>query len=103
MIVYIDENYVCHADSAADRRPFEVASLDGLCSLMVETYRFIPFGEAWVRTDGVAFHGESLLPAADTRPFEVAQVQHEIDEATHLEELGALIEEIYNEDMEVIG
>lgn len=79
MIVYIDSDYICHVDSADDRRPFEVASLDGLCSLMVETYRFIPFGEAWVREDGVEFRGEALMASADPKPFEIAQRQYEID------------------------
>lgn len=79
MIVYIDSEYICHAESTDDRRPFEVASLDGLCSLMVETYRFIPFGEAWTRTDGVEFCGEALMAAADPKPFEIAQRQYEID------------------------
>lgn len=31
------------------------------------------------------------------------EAQHEADEAAHLAELGALIEEIYSEDLEVIG
>lgn len=102
MTVYIDKNYICHADNADGRRAVD-APLDGVCSLKMETYRFIPDGESWTDDNGRTYDGEALLPAADPRPFDIAQRQHEIDEAAHLEELGALIEEIYSEDLEVIG
>ena len=34
---------------------------------------------------------------------DAVQTQYNRDEAAYMEELAALIEEIYNEDMEVIG
>ena len=43
-----------------------------------------------------------IAAAEDYGALEKAQAQHELDEAAHLEELGALIEEIYNEDLEGI-
>ena len=90
MIVYIDSNYICHADNATDRRPFEVPPLDGTCSMMVETYRFIPHGESWTRADGVEFRGEALMAAADPKPFEIAQRQYEIDMAAAADMQAAL-------------
>ena len=44
-----------------------------------------------------------IAPAEDYSVLARAQAQFEVDEAAHLEELAALIEEIYNEDMEVIN
>ena len=49
------------------------------------------------------FAGEMIAPVEDFAGLMKAQRQYEADEAAHLEELGALIEEIYNEDMEEIA
>ena len=43
-----------------------------------------------------------VAPAKDYSALAKAQMQHELDEATHLTELGVLIEEIYNEDVDMI-
>ena len=43
-----------------------------------------------------------IAPAEDYAALEKAQRQYEWDEEAHLQELGALIEEIYNEDLEEI-
>ena len=102
MIVYIDNDFICHADNIDKRRAVN-APLDGVCSLKIETYRFIPNGESWTDADGRTYNGETLFPAADPRPFDIAQQQYEEDESTYLAEIGVLIEEIYNEDLEVIG
>jgi hypothetical protein len=69
----------------------------------VEGCRFVPAGESWTRPDGEAFRGEMLSPAEDYAALAKAQAQYELDEAAYAQELGALIEEIYNEDLEVIG
>lgn len=83
-------------------REAETDFFDGKCAAYIEGYRFVPRGETWVREDGEVFHGEMIAPAEDYSALAKAQAQHELDEAAHLEELGALIEEIYNEDVEGI-
>lgn len=102
MKVYLDSDFRCHTEAAAGLREVETGFFDGKCEAFVEGYRFVPSGESWTNGEGVVFHGEMVSPAEDSRALEKAQAQHERDEAAHLEELGALIEEIYNEDMEMI-
>ncbi|MBO5496352.1 MAG: hypothetical protein J5967_03030 [Oscillospiraceae bacterium] len=103
MKVFLDSAYRCHLTDDGTRRMAELPFFDGKCQTFVEGYRFVPAGETWRREDGRTFAGEMLAPAEDYAALEKAQRQHELDEQAHLEELGALIEEIYNEDMEEIG
>lgn len=76
---------------------------DGKSAVFIEGYRYIPDGESWTRSDGVMFYGEMITPAENYARLEKAQQQYEEDESIYLAEIGALIEEIYNEDLEVIG
>lgn len=102
MKIYIDGNYCCHADAIAGGREIDVPFFDGKCTAFIEAYRFVPNGESWARADGVVFQGEMLSVCGDLAAAKIKQEQYELDEAAHLEELGALIEEIYNEDVGMI-
>lgn len=55
MTVYIDAEYKCYAAAADGRRAVETDYFDGKCSEWIESYRFVPVGETWVREDGVIF------------------------------------------------
>lgn len=103
MTIYIDSEYCCHLENDGTRRPVETDAFDGKCAAYIEGYRFIPAGESWTRPDGAVFRGEMIAAAVDYAGLARAQQQHELDEAAFAEELGALIEEIYSEDLEVIG
>ena len=103
MKIYLDSDFCCHNEAAAGLREVETDFFNGKCETFIEGYRFIPSGESWANADGVTFRGEMIAPAENYRALAKAQAQHERDEAAHLEELGALIEEIYNEDMEGIN
>ena len=103
MTVYLDADFCCHLTDDGTMREAETDFFDGKCAAYIEGYRFVPRGETWVREDGEVFHGEMIAPAEDYGALAKAQAQHELDEAAHLEELGALIEEIYNEDVEGIA
>lgn len=103
MIVFLDDDFRCHLSDGGGMRPVETDVFIGGCAEYIEGYRFIPAGESWTRKDGVVFRGEMIAPAEDYNLLKRFQAQHEADEAAHLEELGALIEEIYSEDLEVIG
>lgn len=102
MIIYLDSDFRCHLTDDGSMRPVKTDAFDGKCAAFIEGYRFVPAGESWARADGAVFHGEMIAPAEDYARLEKAQAQYEADEAVHLEELGALIDEIYNVDMEVI-
>lgn len=102
MRVYLDNDFRCHLMNDGTMKEAETDFFDGKCAAFIEGYRFVPAGESWTRGDGVVFHGEMIAPAEDYGALAKAQQQYETDEAAHLEELGALIEEIYNEDVEMI-
>lgn len=101
--VYLDSDFRCHLTDDGSMRPVETDAFNGKCAAYIEGYRFVPDGEVWIRADGAVFHGQMIAPAEDYARLEKAQQQYERDEQAHLEELGALIEEIYSEDLEVIG
>lgn len=100
MRIYIDSDYRCHLVDDGTMRPVDTDFFDGKCQTFIEGYRFVPAGESWTREDGCVFRGEMIFPAVNSADLEIAQ--RKADEEAHLAELGALIEEIYNEDLEVI-
>ena len=102
MIVYIDHDCRCYTKPSPGRREVETPVFDGKCAAYIEGYRLVPGGETWTDARGFTFHGEIIAPAEDYGPLAKAQAQYESDEAAYLEELGALIEEIYSEDVERI-
>lgn len=102
MKVYLDPDFRCHLADDGTMRKAETDFFNGKCAAYIEGYRLVPAEESWTRSDGVVFHGEMIAPAEGYGALEKAQTQHELDEAAHLEELGALIEEIYNEDVDII-
>lgn len=103
MKIYLDSNYMCHLNPDKGIIEAENDFFDGKCALFIENYRFVPFGYSWKRPDGIILYGEILTPVNDCGiPLKVQQ-QYEIDEINHLNELGSLIEDLYNADLEVIG
>lgn len=55
MTVYIDAEYKCYTSAAEGRRAIETDAFDGKCEEWIESFRFVPEGETWVRKDGVMF------------------------------------------------
>lgn len=103
MKLYLDSDFRCHLTDGGGMSPFETDLLDGKCKEYVEGYRIVPDGETWTAKDGTVLRGFLFCPAVEIGALEYAQRQYEADEASHLLELGALIEEIYSDDLEVIG
>lgn len=62
MIIYIDKDYKCHVEDDGTRRAVEAPYFDGKCSALIEGYRYVPPGEAWVGPDGKVTMGEMLTP-----------------------------------------
>ena len=100
--IYIDNDYKSHVSPGEGLTAVETDAFDGKCRQYIEGYRFVPSGEIWVREDGEVFTGEMVTP---WRPYEIlaelqAVYEEEQDKATA--EIAALVEEVYNSDMEVI-
>lgn len=81
MTVYIDTEYKCYTSAAEGRRAIETDAFDGKCPEWIESYRFIPEGETWVREDGEMFTG-MMAPWKDLGEAYAAQ-------AAYLEQLLA--------------
>lgn len=103
MTIYIDVDFKCHVSDDGTMRTVETEAFNGRCASFIEGYRYVPDGETWVRDDGVSFSGEMIAP---WKPYEqLLTIQDAVDrkDAERDAELAALIEEIYTEDLEVIG
>ena len=55
MTIYIDDDYKCYVSAADGRRAIETNEFDGKCEEWIESYRFVPAGEIWMREDGEVF------------------------------------------------
>ena len=102
MTIYIDNDYKCHVSSGDGMAAVETDAFDGKCRQYIEGYRFVPADKSWTREDGEVFTGEMVAPWRDYGILSELQevAQEEQDKATA--EMAALIEEVYNSDMEVI-
>ena len=102
MTVYIDSDYKCHASSGDGLTAVETDFFDGKCRQFIEGYRFVPAGEIWKREDGHVFEGEMIAPWRDYELLAELQAVYEEEQDRATAEMAALVEEVYNSDMEVI-
>lgn len=102
MTIYIDSDYKCHTAPVDGLTAVETDAFDGKCKQFIEGYRFVPAGEKWTREDGQVFHGEMIAPWRDHAILAEFQTLYEEEQAKAMEEIAALVEEVYNSDMEVI-
>ena len=65
MTIYIDSDYKCYVSAAEGRRAVETDFFDGKCDEWIESYRFVPAGETWVKENGEMFRGEMVSPWKD--------------------------------------
>lgn len=102
MTIYIDNDYKCHTSPGEGLTAVETDAFEDKCSRYIQGYRFVPAGETWIREDGHRFTGEMVAPWRDYAILSEFQevAQEEQDKATA--EMAALVEEVYNSDMEVI-
>ena len=102
MKIYIDSEYKCHVSQGEGMIAVDTEFFDGKCRQFIEGYRFVPAGETWIREDGQAFAGGMVAP---WRPYEILvelQAVYEEEQAKATAEIAAIVEEVYNSDMEVI-
>ena len=76
MTIYIDSEYKCHVSNAEGRRAIETDAFNGKCEEWIESYRYVPAGEVWVRSDGVMFSGEMVSPWKDLADAYAAQTAY---------------------------
>ena len=102
MKIYIDSKFKCHISPADGLTAVETDTFDGKCRQFIEGYRFVPAGKIWTREDGQVFIGGMVSP---WRPYEILvelQALYKEEQAKSTEEIAALVEDVYNSDMEVI-
>lgn len=88
MKIFIDGDFCCHLIDDGNMRSIETTAFDGKCKEYIEGYRFVPFGETWIREDGTIFHGEMVSPVKNALMLDKIQSQHEVDEFTRFSDLG---------------
>ncbi|MDY4223874.1 MAG: hypothetical protein SOX75_04400 [Candidatus Limivicinus sp.] len=76
MTIYIDSDYKCHVSAAEGRRAIETNEFDGKCPEWIESFRFVPAGETWMREDGEEFRGEMTAPWKDLGEAYAAQTAY---------------------------
>lgn len=75
MEVYLGTDFKVYGTLADDRTAFEDSFFDNKCTNLVESYRYIPVGETWIREDGEKFTG-MIAPWRDIRQYDGEQSQY---------------------------
>lgn len=102
MTIYIDNDYRCRTSPGEGLTAIETDAFKGKCSRYIEGYRFVPAGESWTREDGQVFTGEMTAPWRDYGILAELQALYEEEQTKAVEEIAALVEEVYNSDLEVM-
>lgn len=102
MTIYIDADCKCHTSPGEGLTAVETDAFNGKCRQYIEGYRFVPSGQSWEREDGQAFEGEMVAPWRNYELLAEFQTIYEEEQAKAMEEIAAIVEEVYNSDMEVI-
>ena len=85
MTIYIDIDYKCYVSAAEGRRAIETNEFDGKCPEWIESYRFAPEGETWVKENGEMFRGEMIAPWKDLGEAYAAQAAYVTAQNTQYE------------------
>ena len=76
MTIYIDSDFKCYTSAAEGRRAVDTDAFDGKCGEWIESYRYVPAGETWVREDGEPFTEEMVSPWKDLSDAYAAQTTY---------------------------
>lgn len=80
--IYIDTDYICHADNAEGRTAIETEILDNVCDNALPCYKFIPAHDEYV----------DFCQCVDSKTASAIQKQYDEDKA-HTDEMLTAIEE----------
>lgn len=93
MTIYIDSDFKCYTSTAEGRRAVETNAFNGKCKEFIESYRYVPAGETWVREDGVMFAGNEMVsPWKDLADAYVAQTAYLAEQTAQYEAALSAIE-----------
>ena len=92
MTIYIDSDYKCYVSASDGRRAIETGFFDGKCAEWIESFRFVPAGETWVKENGEMFRGEMVSPWKDLSDAYAAQTAYVTAQNTQYEAALAEIE-----------
>ena len=76
MTIYIDSDYKCYVSAAEGSRAIETDAFNGKCAEWIESYRFVPEGDTWVKENGEMFRGEMVSPWKDLGNAYAAQAAY---------------------------
>ena len=85
MKIYIDSDFKCHTANDGTMRELDVSFFDNTCPEWIESYRYVPAGETWVREDGVMFSGEMVSPWRELTDAYAAQTAYLSDQTAQYE------------------
>lgn len=85
MTIYIDSDYKCHISAAEGRRAIETDAFNGKCAEWIESFRFVPAGETWVKPNGETFRGEMFSPWKDLGEAYMEQMAYITSQNTQYE------------------
>ncbi len=101
MKIFIDKENKCHVtNDGTMSETLAPAILNGKCPAFIEGYKFIPKGTREI--DGVVYGTGEVYPWRDYELLAEFQVIYEEEQAKATAEIAALVEDVYNSDMEVI-
>lgn len=99
-------------DTQDNRLEYEVVGWDReeQCDAYIAGYRFVPAGQSWMREDGEVFAGEMASPWKDWEALDGVQREYEREQhqelvsqnAELLDAMAAMVEDVYNQDLETI-
>ena len=93
MTIYIDKDYLCHAEPGEGLEAVQTDFFDGKAPGYIEGYRFIPTGEHWTAEDGTVYLGEAAFPVTDWEALDKIQRAYEREQTIALEAALSDIEE----------
>lgn len=73
--IYIDGNFICHADYADGRAAVETDALDNVCDAALVCYIYVPVDESYTKPNGNTVKGE-FIQCFDTRVANMLQRQY---------------------------
>ena len=85
MTIYIGSDYKCYVSKADGRRAVETNYFDGKCPEWIESFRYVPAGETWVKPNGEMFRGEMVTPWKDLGEAYAAQAAYVTAQNTQYE------------------
>ena len=77
--IYLDEDFICHAEYAEGRTSVETTVLDYVCDTALPFYRYVPPGKRWVKPNGMMVKGE-FTQCLDSAEADKLQTQYMLAE-----------------------